>query len=430
MWLVSSAPGCQDDKLLKHRAAQSPLPTLNLRDRAAGPIDYLRPAGNPRNDVRDNHKRSSPDAMPLASTALAADASFFSFDRIFHRFIHLPSELRIKIYKFAFIGDRDHDKGYQIARQIGRLKPKSRLRSEKSIRPFSEDVREDQKVLQGTPILAVAFTCREVYLEAAPIYYGSIIWHFHSRRWLAQFLETLGRKNKIQGIGLRILEAVRHFRIKLRSSRMMALAAQFPHLHRLDIFHGQLHILQKILNKTFPTPCPQKMPLLKTLNYSASGDVDFHWVIWSRDNQSLAGQMTNQWYHFRTSRQLRLFSDAIGQTTRDSIKAISVQFDYSAMADKVLRFKNLVTIRLSLNRGVLQRSTFDTLCDKLETLRAGLPFCEDIKVQDPRDPAKYLPLEDFPNAFEDGTIWNQTKTFDTSDEESSREPTPAAWASS
>lgn len=172
------------------------------------------------------------------------------------------------------------------------------------------------------------------------------------------------------------------------------------------------------------------MPLLKTLNYGASGDVDFHWVIWSRDNQSLAGQMTNQWYHFRTSRQLRLFSDAIGQTTRDSIKAISVQFDYSAMADEVLRFKNLVTIRLSLNRGVLQRSTFDTLCDKLKTLRAGLPFCEDIKVQDPRDPAKYLPLEDFSNAFEDGTIWNQPKTFDTSSEEPSREPTPTAWASS
>lgn len=217
-------------------------------------MDYLRPAGNPRNDVRDNHKRSSPDAMPLASTALAADASFFSFDRIFDRFIHLPSELRIKIYKFAFIGDRDHDKGLQIARQVGRLPPKSRLRSGKSIRPFSEDVRENLNALQGTPIIAIAFTCREIYLEAAPIYYGSIIWHFSSRRWLTRFLETLGRKNKIQGIGLRIIEAVRHIRIKLRSSRMMALAGQFPHLHRLDIFHGQLHILQKILNKTSPTP--------------------------------------------------------------------------------------------------------------------------------------------------------------------------------
>ena len=244
---------------------------------------------------------------------------------------------------------------------------KSRLLSGKSIRPFSEDVRGKQRALEGTPILAIAFTCRQVYLEAAPIYYHGIIWHFRSTQWLDRFLETLGPKNKIQGIGMAILESVRHIRIKLHSPRMMALAVKFPHLNRLDIFNEGLRQgkpLSKILKKTLPTSCPRKVPFLKTLNYGSQYNVDFPQVMWSRDDEDYSLEMTTQWHHFHTPRQLRLFGSAIGQEARDSIKYIHVQLDDCAMAEEVLRFRNVVVIRILNNdRGALQVSTFHTCLD-------------------------------------------------------------------
>lgn len=337
-----------------------------------------------------------------------------------------------------FVGYRDHHKGYEIGRPVGRMPPKSRLRSGKSIRPFSEDVREKQRALEGTPILAIAFTCRQVYLEAAPIYYNGIIWHFRSTQWLERFLETLGPKNKIQGIGMAILEAVRHIRIGLHSPVMMALAVKFPHLTRLDIFNEGLRPgkpLSTILKKTFPMPCPQKMPFLKTLNYGSKYNLDFPQVLWSRNDEkfsvAFSVEMTTQWHHFHTPRQLRLFGNAIGQEARDSIKYIHVQLDDVAMADEVLKFQNIVGIRILNNvGGALQVSTFSTRLNNLRSLKAGLPCLEGVQVQDPRDARKFLPFKEFYNAVREGSIWKQGKACDSSSEESSREATPVAWASS
>ena len=67
------------------------------------------------------------------------------------------------------------------------------------------------------------------------MYYGGMVWNFRSRQWLELFLETLGPKNKIQGLGLGILEAIRAIGIQLHVLRMMALAAKFPLLTQLDI---------------------------------------------------------------------------------------------------------------------------------------------------------------------------------------------------
>ncbi len=163
-------------------------------------MQYLRPAGHARNDdlgwiqylestreprprplARDNNNRfSSPDAM---MSYHHADSSCSSFDHLFCGFVRLPPELRIEIYKLAFINPCDRYVKW-IGRPLGRMPPKSRLRSGRRIRPFSEDVRENKRALGGTPALAVAFACRQVYLEAAPIYYKGIIWHFRSAQWL------------------------------------------------------------------------------------------------------------------------------------------------------------------------------------------------------------------------------------------------------
>ena len=384
----------------------------------------------PRPSARDfNTRLSSLDAI---SSLNNADSSCSSFDRTFHGCLQLPAELRLEIYRLAFIGDRNHHEGYQIGRPVGRMPPKSRLRNGKSIRPFSEDVRENQRGLEGTPILALAFTCRQVYFEAAPIYYGGIIWHFHSTYWLKLFVETMGPKNKIRGIGSRILEAVRHIRIKLHSPRMMALAGTFPHLTRLDIFKEavpqQEQVLLKILKKTCPTPCPQKMPFLKTLNYGSLYNKNFPQVIWSEDADLRRSTMTK---HFHTSRQLRLFANTIGQEARDSIRIINVQLEDAAMAEELLRFKNIVIIRLlNDDAGALSISTLHTLCDKFKSLRAGLRSLANIEIQDPRDASEFVRLEEHVNAIMDGTFWEQPKICDSSSEESSREATPAAWASS
>lgn len=391
-------------------------------------MNYLRPAGEASDDVLERLKRFQKMRKTDPPRPLARDSNN-SFDRTFHRFLQLPLELRIKIYRLAFIGFRDHHKGYEVGRPVGRMPRRSRLRSGKSIRPFSEDVRENQRALEGTPILAIAFTCRQVYLEAAPIYYGGIIWHFRSRQWLRRFWETLGPKNKIQGIGMGILEAVRYIRIKLHSSRMVALAAKFPRLTRLDVFNEVGGHVQVLLKEVCPALCPLKMPLLKTLNYGSQYNLDFPHVIWSRDDEGCGLETTKQWYHFHTSRQLRLFSDTIGQEMRDSIKFIHVQLDDSKMADEILKFKNLVVIRLLQNdRGASQISTFHTLRDILKCLIAGLSSLRDVEIQDPKDAANFLPWED---AVVDGAITlNQPNRCDSSSDESSREPTPVAWASS
>lgn len=110
---------------------------------------------------------------------------------------------------------------------------------------------------------------------------------------------------------------------------------------------------------------------------------------------------------------------------------IHVQLDDAAMAEELLRFNKLVIIRLlNDDAGVLSVSTLHTLRDKFKSLRAGLASLAYVEIQDPRDAAKFLPFEESFNAVMDGTIWKQPKTCESSSEESSREPTPAAWASS
>lgn len=99
------------------------------------------------------------------------------------------------------------------------------------------------------------------------------------------------------------------------------------------------------------------------------------------------------------------------------------------MAEELLRFKNLVIIRLlNDDAGTLSISTLHTLRDKFELLRAGLASLADVEIQDPRDAARFLPFEEFFDAVMDETIRKQP--CESSSDESSREPTPAAWASS
>ena len=66
-------------------------------------------------------------------------------------------------------------------------------------------------------------------------------------------METLGPKNKIQGIDLGIQEAVRYIWVKLHSHRMTALAPKIPRLTRLDILNEaarQEKLVLKVLEKT------------------------------------------------------------------------------------------------------------------------------------------------------------------------------------
>lgn len=188
---------------------------------------------------------------------------------------------------------------------------------------------------------------------------------------MKRFLETLGSKNKIHGVGLRVLEAFQHIRLIVRLPCMMVLAAKFPCLKTLDIISERPYweegVLLRILKETFPATCPLQMPMLETVNYVSINTRDFPFVVWSRDDDQCGLKQMKDFYHFHTPRQLRLFGDTIAPQMRNSMQVIHIRLDGAAMADELLRFKNLVKIRLLSDGGDLgdlPASAIDTLREK------------------------------------------------------------------
>lgn len=79
--------------------------------------------------------------------------------------LELPPELRNYIWEYVVVKDR----AIVLWRPHQRARvPESRLRSGNFMKHHQED---DERRRQSTR-LAVAFTCRQIYLEVTPIYYG------------------------------------------------------------------------------------------------------------------------------------------------------------------------------------------------------------------------------------------------------------------
>ncbi len=165
-------------------------------------------------------------SLPSANVRLFSPSSPPSF-------LSFPAEIRLEIYHLI-VADTCTDSGFLIDEPCNRFPPPSLTRSGKGIRP-EEGKRDWPNAMEGTSRLAIAFTCRQLYLEAAEIYYGSLIIHFRRTKWMEVFVDTIGRGNKIQGVGARLLDAVRHIRIRWENEHMLNLAALFSRLEQMDL---------------------------------------------------------------------------------------------------------------------------------------------------------------------------------------------------
>lgn len=114
------------------------------------------------------------------------------------RVMDLPPEVRNYIWRFAvvtdyFISIRDHQ-SWELIKRLST----STLRSGKKL----DSCRKDDKA-GVTSILAIALTCRQVYLEVTPIYYSQnnfrLCYYYAGHRSLTVFTSIIGKK-KAQSI--------------------------------------------------------------------------------------------------------------------------------------------------------------------------------------------------------------------------------------
>ena len=62
----------------------------------------------------------------------------------------------------------------------------------------------------GTPAMAIVFACRQLYIEAGPVYYASRIFTFSHQKYMIAFVSTLRERNPF---GIFNLNAIRHVSI-------------------------------------------------------------------------------------------------------------------------------------------------------------------------------------------------------------------------
>lgn len=198
-------------------------------------------------------------------------------------FLRLPLELRIEIYKLV-VAEANIHLGDSIDAPIRRIPRMSSTRSGRVFQSEEELLRDRKMGLGGTSRLAIAFSCRQIYLEAAEIYYGSRLLHFRSTKWMELFIETIGSRNKIKGIGSRLLNAIRHIRIGWWDDGLLALAAEFPRLVRLDIGRrvGGGSVEPKHFRKTIVGHVLHELPLLEIIGHQERCCAPEYPRLWSR----------------------------------------------------------------------------------------------------------------------------------------------------
>ncbi|MCJ1403802.1 hypothetical protein MMC11_007025 [Xylographa trunciseda] len=156
-------------------------------------------------------------------------------------FWKLPVEIRVMIYHLVLdLNMSDKLKRYEINKPIPK-KALSLTRSGRRIRKSEVSYYE-----RGTPRMAIVFTCRQVYVEAGPLYYASRIFEFFSYKCMSSFISALGKENPFSTFNL---DAIRHISIRgdygswtgnrINSDELdliVAAALLIPRLHYIEIF--------------------------------------------------------------------------------------------------------------------------------------------------------------------------------------------------
>ena len=122
----------------------------------------------------------------------------------------LPVELRVLIYKEILIPHNYWSPRYFVVRGPDSTKALSVTRS-------GRHIRRQEKVgyKHDTPPLAIAFTCRAVYLEASPIWYAAWTFKFLENGQMNPFIDAIGSSNCF---GFRNRNAIKHALLQMDSS--------------------------------------------------------------------------------------------------------------------------------------------------------------------------------------------------------------------
>ncbi|KAI4280090.1 MAG: hypothetical protein L6R38_004727 [Xanthoria sp. 2 TBL-2021] len=102
----------------------------------------------------------------------------------------LPPEVRISILSYVLVSPTP----IRVGNHKRPMPRRSKLRSDKEIRSIQHAA--DEKRLRSQ--YAVAWTCRQIYREAAPIYYSQNTFSFTISRWgfvRRNWLKNIGEKN-------------------------------------------------------------------------------------------------------------------------------------------------------------------------------------------------------------------------------------------
>ena len=128
------------------------------------------------------------DALPSGKTTLTSTLAFKSPTS---PILELPAEIRLMIWRHVLISDRP----VGLRKHKNRELPNSRLRSGEKFK-F-----EGNPQYEYSTQFSLALTCRQVYLEATPIYYGEnsflpqFVRHLDMYETYSVFLDVIGDRN-------------------------------------------------------------------------------------------------------------------------------------------------------------------------------------------------------------------------------------------
>jgi len=105
--------------------------------------------------------------MARKPDAVAVDPKHF-------RIMDLPPEIRNCIWRLAVIADHPIEVRHHLRRELIRMLPPSTLRCGRY-----EELHREGDVAAVISTLAIALTCRQVYLEVTPLYYSQNAFRFH-----------------------------------------------------------------------------------------------------------------------------------------------------------------------------------------------------------------------------------------------------------
>ena len=107
--------------------------------------------------------------------------------------LNFPPEIRVHIWRYTVVKDEDVMVRPRARQEFMKKMVPSRLRSGKELQWHQED---DERRMNSTP-LALAHTSRQLYLEAALIYYSENMFNFGDKESssLTEFVAAIGPQN-------------------------------------------------------------------------------------------------------------------------------------------------------------------------------------------------------------------------------------------